>query len=280
MKHAAARSSNTPVVAPYSHMLVLMTGREHVAALLEYVSGWVQRGVRVRIEGLPCMPSDEEAGPRAPQALFRRVVFAASVDAASEALARRGVEVETEILEPVTEAAETEVFARAVREWQPELVVGAPANPVALAGLTDRPVLVLPQPFAHGCQVPPQRIFVASDGSAASALAVREAARVAASGAAVRVGYLACDPAAAQHPEDFDAIVLAAQHDGDATSHAIVEAALQWRADLLVVGTRGGHEGGRWRYGSIAADVAQRTVLPLLLVPLPAKGTSFAHSLN
>ena len=58
-----------------------------------------------------------------------------------------------------------------------------------------------------------------------------------------------------------------------AEQNAIIQAALQWRADLLVLGTRGGHEGGRWRYASVAADVAQQTVLPLLLVP-QASGAS------
>jgi nucleotide-binding universal stress UspA family protein len=280
MKRSPAISSHAPVAAPFSRIVALMTGREHVAALLDCVAGWAQRGARVRIEGLVCVPSDEAAALHAAQALSRRIIFAASVDAACDALALRGIDVEKEVLDPVTQEGETEAFARAVRASRAELLVGAPAHPVALAGATERPVLVLPQPFARRCKVPPQRIFVASDGGAASALAVREAARVAATGAAVRVGYLACDPVAARHPEDFDAIVLDAQRDGDATSHAIVEAALQWRADLLVVGTRGGRAGGRWRYGSVAADVAQRTVLPLLLVPLPANGALFAHSLS
>lgn len=280
MKRSPTTSSNTPVAAPFSCIVVLMTGREHAAALLDCAAGWAQRGVRVRIEGLLCVSPDEAAGSRAALALSKQIAFAASVDAACDALARCGIDAEKEVLDPVTQAGETAALAGAVRAARAELVVGAPAHAVALAGATERPVLVLPQPFARRCQVPPRRIFVASDGSAASALAVREAARIAAPRAAVRVGYLACDPVAARHPEDFDAIVLDAQHDGDATSHAIAEAALQWQADLLVMGTRGGHESGRWRYGSVAADVAQRTALPLLLVPLPRSGALFAHSLN
>jgi len=267
MRHSVEGSIDTPVVAPFSRIVALMTGREHVASLLDCVAGWAQRGVRVRVAGLACAPSDGDGGPRDAQGISRRIIFAATVDAACETLARRGIEADKEILEPDPGVAQTETFARAVRAWQAELVIGSPLNPVALAGSTGCSVLMLPQPFARRCQVPPQRIFVASDGSAASALAVREAARVAGPGAAVRVGYLACDAAAARHPDDFDAVVLEAQHDNEGASHAIVAAALQWRADLLVLGTRGGHEGGRWRYGSVAADVAQRTVLPLLLVP-------------
>jgi nucleotide-binding universal stress UspA family protein len=276
MKRRADEPTYTPAVAPYSRIFVLMTGRENVAALLDCVAGWAGRGARVHIAGLASAPSHDDAGfPRAP-CYSSRIILAATVDAASETLARRGIEVSNEILEPVTEAVQAETLARAVCASQAALTIGAPSGPVALAGSTDRPVLVLPTPFARRCRVPPQRIFVASDGSDASALAVREAARVAAPGAAIRVGYLACDPVAALHPEDFDAVILEADHDGDPTSHAIGKAALQWRADLLVLGTRGGHAGERWRYGSVAAEVAQCIVLPLLLVPRPSECSSLA----
>jgi nucleotide-binding universal stress UspA family protein len=271
---SVARSMNTPVVAPFSRIVVLMTGHEHMAALLDCVAGWAQGGVRVRVAGLAGAASNKDGGSQAGQPVASRIGFAAAVDAACEMLARRGILADTEMLAPDMGEGQTDTFARAVCAAHAELTIGSMANPVALAGATDHPVLVLPEPFARRCRVPPARIFVASDGSAASDLAVREAARVAAPGAAVRVGYLACEPATARHPEDFDAIVLEAQHDGEATSHAIVEAARQWQADLLVLGTRGGHEGARWRYGSVAADVAQRTPLPLLLVPEPPKGLS------
>ncbi|MCG5076967.1 universal stress protein [Paraburkholderia tagetis] len=277
MRRSATQLTNTPVVvAPFSRIVVLITGREHVAALLDCVAGWAQAGARVRVAALAGGPSDEETGTRAAQGAFRRLILSATVDAACETLVRCGIEADPEIVELHESERQTAALARAMCAWQADLAIGAPSNPVALAGSTERPVLVLPQPFVRRCPVPPQRIFVASDGSAASAVAVREAARVAVAGAALRVGYLACDPASARHPEDFDAVVLEAQHDGDAASHAIVEAALQWRADLLVLGTRGGHEGGRWRFGSVAADVAQRIVLPLLLVPQPSGHASLA----
>lgn len=281
MRRSATQSTNMPVVAPFSRIVVLMTGREHVASLLDCVAGWAQYGARVRVVITAGGPSDGAladggAGSRPAQGFARRIILSATVDAACETLASRGIEADREILELREGEGQTEAFARAVRGWQADLAMGAPSNPVALAGSTDRPVLVLPEPFAHRCRVPPQRIFIASDGGAASAAAVREAARVAVAGAAIRVGYLACDPASARHPEDFDAVVLAAQHEGEGASHAIVEAALQWRADLLVLGTRGGHEGGRWRFGSVAADVAQRTVLPLLLVPQTSQHPALA----
>jgi nucleotide-binding universal stress UspA family protein len=276
MRRSVASSINMPVVAPFSRIVVLVTGREHVPSLLDCVAGWSQRSACVRVAGLACAPSEGDGGSQASEGVSRRIILAATVDAACETLARRGIDADKEILESDTGAGQAGTFARAVRAWRADLAIGSPKDPVALAGATDRPVLALPEPFARRCQVPPRRIFVASDGSSASALAVREAARIAVPGAAVRVGYLACDPVAAQHPEDFEAIVLEAQHEGDAVSHAIVEAALQWRADLLVLGTRGGHEGGRWRYGSVAADVAQRSVLPLLLVPQPSNHSALA----
>lgn len=276
MKQWVAKSTNAPFAVPFSRILVSMNGREHVASLLDCVAGWAERGARVYIAGLVRAPSGGDATFRAAQRVCNRVTLAATVDAACETLAWRGIEAEKAIFEPDADAAQTETLAGAMRNWQAELMIGAPSWPVELAGMTDCPVLVLPVPFARRCRVPPQRIFVASDGGAASAVAIREAARVAAPGAAVRVGYLACDPAQALHPEEFEAVVLDAQHDGGATSHAIGEAAQQWRADLLVLGTQGALAGGHWRSGNVAADVAKRAVLPLLLVPPASKCSTLA----
>ena len=272
MKRAITAAARVQHVAPYSRLFVLFTGMERVAALLHCVAGWAERGAHVRLAGLAPAALEADADKRASQHFFNRITLDATLDASRELLALRGIEADCKFLGAGPDSAvRTEALARAVRDWKADLIIGAPANPVALAGETDCPVLLLPTPAARHCPAPPRRVFVASDGSAASACAVREAARLAAPGTAVRVGYLACDPAAAQHPEDFDAAILEAGHDGETMAHAIVQAALQWGADLLVLGTRGGHEGGRWRYGSVAADVAQRTVLPLLLVPLASK---------
>ncbi|WP_395069163.1 universal stress protein [Paraburkholderia silvatlantica] len=272
MKRPTAAAASRQHVAPYSRLYVLFTGMERVASLLDCVAGWAVRGAHVRLAGLAPSASLTDSDQRTAQHFSHRITLAATLEAARELLALRGIEADCEFLgtEPDS-AARNEALARAVRGWQADLTIGAPANPVALAGETACPLLLLPTPTARHCSVPPRRVFVATDASAASACGVREAARLAAPGTAVRVGYLACDPAAAQHPEDFDAVILEARHDGESTAHAIIQAALQWRADLLVLGTRGGHEGGRWRYASVAADVAQRTVLPLLLVPQGAK---------
>lgn len=276
MKRWVAKSINTPLVAPFSRILVSMNGREHVAALLDCVAGWADRGARVCIVGLVRAPSGGDADYRAAQRVCNRVTLAATVDAACETLGWRGIETEKAIFEPEAESAQTGILADAMRHWQAEMMIGAASCPVELAGLTDCPVLVLPAPFARRCRVPPQRIFVASDGGRASAVAIREAARIAAPGASIRVGYLACDPEEALHPGEFEAVVLDAQHDSGATSHAIGEAAQQWRADLLVLGTQGALAGGHWRAGNVAADVAKRAALPLLLVPPASKRSTLA----
>ena len=272
MKRPTTAAARMQHVAPYSRLFVLFTGMERVSALLDCVAGWAERGAHVRLAGLAPAALEADADQRASQYFFNRITLDATLDASRELLALRGIEADCKFLGVGTDSAtRTEALERAVRDWKADLTIGAPANPVALAGETDCPVLLLPTLTARQCAAPPRRVFVASDGSAASACAVREAARLAAPGTAVRVGYLACDPSAAQHPEDFDAAILEAGHDGETTAHAIVQAALQWGADLLVLGTRGGHEGARWRYGSVAAEVAQRTVLPLLLVPQASK---------
>jgi len=278
MKQWVAGPMHTPGVAPYLRVFVLMSGHEHIASLLDCVAGWAERGARVHVAGLARVPGPApgDAIAQAAQRFCNRITLSAMMDASCETLGWRGIEADTEIIEPDEALAQTETIASVARNWHADLMVGAPASPVLLAGLSDCPVLVLPTPFAHHCCVPPQRVFVASDGSAASAMAVREAARIAAPGAAIRVGYVACDPQQARHPEDFDAVVLAAGHEGEGTAHAIVEAAQLWRADLLVLGTRGGQAGGRWRYGSVAAEVAQRTVMPLLLVPQTVRSETFA----
>ena len=50
---------------------------------------------------------------------------------------------------------------------------------------------------------------------------------------------------------------------------AIVEAAADWPADLIVLGTHGRRGMERWLLGSVAEGVARRASLPVLLVPMP-----------
>jgi nucleotide-binding universal stress UspA family protein len=262
------RSTYTPVVAPYSRIFVVLTGRESVASLLGCVAGWARPTARVHLAGLMCAASNHGAAFRETPLLLQRIVIMATVDAACEMLERHGFEVNKEIVHADAVTGPAEALAQAARASLAELVIGAPSDPASFAGAVDCPVLMFPMPSVGHCRIPPQRIFVASDGSATSARAVREAARIAAApGAQVRVGYLACDPVAARHPPDFSAVVLQTHSAGEDASHAIAAAARHWRTDLVVLGTYGERLGAGQREGRLAADVAQRTALPLLLVP-------------
>ena len=52
---------------------------------------------------------------------------------------------------------------------------------------------------------------------------------------------------------------------------AIAEAAASWSADLLVLGTHGRRGMERWLLGSVADGVARRSLVPVLLVPMPTE---------
>lgn len=52
---------------------------------------------------------------------------------------------------------------------------------------------------------------------------------------------------------------------------AIAEAASDWPADLLVLGTHGRRGVERWLLGSVAEGVARRSTVPVLLVPMPGE---------
>lgn len=52
---------------------------------------------------------------------------------------------------------------------------------------------------------------------------------------------------------------------------AIAEAASDWPADLLVLGTHGRRGVERWLLGSVAEGVGRRSRLPVLLVPAPGQ---------
>ncbi|WP_322012201.1 universal stress protein [Paraburkholderia sp. J12] len=253
----ADRSTTTPVVAPYSRIFFFLTGRESVAALLGCVAGWARPAARIHIAGLSGASS-----------LSQRIVMTATVDAACATLERNGFEVKKEFVEANPAMGPTTALAHAARTSLAELLIGTPPDPAALAGAADCPVLVVPMPLVRNCRIPPQRIFVASDGSATSARAVREAARIAAApGAEIRVGYLACDPASARHPAGLSAVVLPTRREGEDASQAIAVAARHWRTDLVVLGAAGNPRDTGKHDACLATDVVQRTALPLLLVP-------------
>lgn len=67
----------------------------------------------------------------------------------------------------------------------------------------------------------------------------------------------------AGNSRDWASIFLAAAHHGNNLAHAIVQAARERGADLLVLGTHGRMPRAAWRHGS----VGEVTDLPLPLVP-------------
>ncbi|MBB5462406.1 universal stress protein [Paraburkholderia sp. Cpub6] len=140
------------------------------------------------------------------------------------------------------------------------------AGSASLAREVHCPVLTLPAGGIGRCHVPPARIFVASDDGDASRAAVSEAMRIAADRAAVRVGYVACSPQDRWDRLSHEAVILQPAHEGDDIAQAIGLAAREWRADLLVIGTRGARLTGKWRFASVAEQVAALAVLPMLLV--------------
>ncbi|MEJ2630534.1 MAG: universal stress protein [Acidihalobacter sp.] len=56
------------------------------------------------------------------------------------------------------------------------------------------------------------------------------------------------------------------------TVRAIHQAASQWRADLMVIGTHGRHGMAHMLFGSTAEDVVRSPELPILVVPIPHAG--------
>ncbi|MHB1213507.1 MAG: universal stress protein [Thiobacillus sp.] len=145
------------------------------------------------------------------------------------------------------------------------------------------------------------RILVAIDGSAHSTHALQHAAGLAKGlSASVRILHVVDIGLLPYGPElsiDIDALlearyvaaekILAAARDSVKASGlevearlldtatpvqhvaaAIVEAASDWPADLLVLGTHGRRGVERWLLGSVAEGVARRSTVPVLLVPM------------
>ncbi|TDV38885.1 universal stress protein family protein [Paraburkholderia caballeronis] len=276
MNPEAMTVSRTHRTPPYPRVFAVIDDVTGLAPLVECAAGWAgiaaDRGnaARVRVAALAGRPMPSDATPHQPRdGLCGTALLIAALETARDALEARGLDVDMELLGAEPEGApQTVALAHAARRWGTRLLIGGPDGAAPLADAAGCPALVLPRaPVGGASRTPPQRVFVASDGSDASADAVREVARIVAPGTAVRVGYVACEPQAGEHPADYDAVVLPAEHTGDDVAHAIVQAALQWRADLLVVGTHGGHPGARWRFASVAAQIARRSPLPLLIVP-------------
>lgn len=249
---------------PYHRILVAVDAPGHDMAVVPYVNAAVCADAEVRVvaygaaaarsdnpyAGSDETATDEPSAPDAPQA--------------DHDPARR--------------------LAMMAKQTGADLIAGPAAVLTHLAHLVHIarvPVLVIPQePDVH-VAVPPQRLFVASDGSDASRDALREATRIAGTGATVRVAHIAREAAGFVRNTDvgidvdgeIDTATLQTRWRGEQLPQAIVEAALQWRADLLIVGTHGGVPTGKWRFGSMAEQIRAFATMPLLLVPYRAAST-------
>ncbi|MEX3989705.1 universal stress protein [Paraburkholderia sp. EG286A] len=120
----------------------------------------------------------------------------------------------------------------------------------------------------HSVQMrgPLRRIMIAVDDSKASTQALRFASRVVPRDAQVRI---VC---AAEQPDAWNA--GGAYTAGDAWMTGALNAARDWQADMLVVGTR--HQGRmkRWVDGSVSGALAVCAPCPLLVVPVEYEETN------
>jgi nucleotide-binding universal stress UspA family protein len=182
------------------------------------------------------------------------------------ALLARGVDAGAAYaLQPAAGANAAQSIGEMAHRWGADLVLCDDRSIGHLAQAAACNVLFVPIDESRRYQVPPRRIFVASDDSASALCAVTEARRIAGEHAQLRRAYLSFD-AERTHPTDAGTIVLAAARDSDNLAHAIVQAAREWGADLLVMGTHGTAAQAVWRYGSVGAAVALVADMPLLLV--------------
>jgi nucleotide-binding universal stress UspA family protein len=206
--------------------------------------------------------SDVDAGARCQAANM--------LQSAQTLLAARGRNASTELLKlSHAHASSAWLLADTAARWGADVVLTSCAGPAHLARAAHCPVLVLPDECAalHR-RVPAERFFVASDESDASCDALAEARRLAGCHAQLRIARITFAAHVAVAAQNFEPVVLPAARHGHNLAREIVDAALAWHADLLVLGTHAGESSGKWRFASIAEQVAELAALPLLLVPL------------
>jgi nucleotide-binding universal stress UspA family protein len=192
------------------------------------------------------------------------------LQAAQTLLAARGRNASTELLKlSHAHASSGWLLADTAARWGADVVLTSCAGPAHLARAAHCPVLMLPdESVALHRRVPAERIFVASDESDASRDALDEARRLAGRHAQLRIARVVFGGPAAVAAQSFEPVLLPAAGHGRSLAREIVDAALAWRADLLVLGTHAGESSGKWRFASLAEQVAEVAGLPLLLVPL------------
>ncbi|MEI6001941.1 universal stress protein [Paraburkholderia bengalensis] len=249
----------------YRRLLVVVRhGGACPAVILDYTSAWAMRDAVAHVAVLS--DGADEDGGVTPGMVSAGCPNVATADAMRCSLVTRGLDAtESHVLPVHAGAGISDAVAELAGRWGADIVLTDYPSPAHLAQASACNVLFLPTDGSHRFHVPPGRIFVASDDSAAADCAVEEAKRVAGN-AELRRAYVSCEPEAGTLPGSAT-VVLAAAHHGDNLAHAILQAAREWGADLLVLGTHGPVRHARWRYGSVATAVALVSDVPLLLVP-------------
>ncbi|MFC0397327.1 universal stress protein [Paraburkholderia rhizosphaerae] len=262
---AACDSGRSPAGLPYWRVLIAAWGGRLPAHSIDYACAALNPGAMFHVVAAvaPHDADDPDAMPRA------RCQSANMMQAACNLLVARGRHANGELLTlPQRDSNSAELLAAAAARWGTDLVLTSWSSPAHVARFARCPVLLLPDVGTSHYGAPPRRFFVASDDSDASCAAVDEVTRIMAPGDEHRIARVALDPRNAPPADTVDAVVLQASAHGGNLARAIAAAALEWQADLLVLGTHAGEPSDKWRFASIAEQVAQINELPLLLVPL------------
>ncbi|MEM5365179.1 universal stress protein [Paraburkholderia azotifigens] len=195
-----------------------------------------------------------------------RAVDTAKADAVRCALLAHGLDATQSFVQAAGAGATIrDSIVEVAKRWGADLVLTDDPVAAHLVDVTAFDVLYLPGDSWHRSHVPPRRVFVACDDSPSALRAVETAKQVAGAGE-LRRAFVSRE---AQENATLDSatVVLMAAHHANNLPHAILQAAHEWGADLLVLGAHGPIPHSRWRYGSVASAVAQIADMPLLLVP-------------
>ncbi|WP_165904390.1 universal stress protein [Paraburkholderia hospita] len=249
----------------YRRLLVVVRhGGAWPAVAVDYASAWATRDAVANVVMLPGTVHEDATTQGVGRACGADVAMAYTVRCA---LLARGLEATESFVPRVCAGSSVrDSIAQTANRWGADIVLTDYPCPAHLAQAAACNVLYLPADGSHRFHVPPHRVFVASDESASALCAVEEARRIAGPEPQLRRAYVSFNPDGGKSLGPAT-VVLAAAHHGDNLAHAILQAAHEWGADLLVLGTHGPVPQARWRFGSVAGDVALFTDMPLLLVP-------------
>ena len=242
-------------------LVVVRDGGALPAMTVDYAEAWAMPDAVAAVAVVP----DAASGTDRVSGVCRPDV--ATADAVRCALLARGVDAgASSALQLPAGANAVQSIGEMAHRWGADVVLCDDRSVAHLAQAAACNVLFVPTDESRRFHVPPRRIFVASDGGASALCAVTEARRIAGEHAQLREACVSLDAKSAR-PTDAATIVLAAARDSDNLAHAIVQAAREWGADLLVMGTHSTAKRAVWRYGSVGAAVALAADMPLLLVP-------------